>query len=123
MTSWVLELTYLSNQAFFPTRPKSYDKDLRTKRAFKIKQKAFFVIFKGLSMKQIIRIFLECESLNLNDHTGKLLNGYEGIHSGYGYGLRNKQGKHILKFPVVHNLNVVSPRKTTKKDHLSVRWY
>ena len=89
--TWVLELTYLSNQAFFPTRPKSHDKGLRTKRAFKMKQKAFFIIFKGLSMKHIIQFFfLECESLTLNDHIGKLLNGYEGIHSGYGYGLRNK---------------------------------
>ena len=32
------------------------------KRAFKVKQKAFFIIFKGLSMKQITEIFLgRCE--------------------------------------------------------------
>ena len=38
--------------------PKCHDKNikiLRTKRAFKIKQKGFFVIFKGLSLKQIKR--------------------------------------------------------------------
>ena len=33
------------------------------KRAFKMKLKAFFIIFKGLSIKQIKRIFLEGESL------------------------------------------------------------
>ena len=60
---------------------------------------------------------MECESLTLNDHTGKLLNGYEGIHCGYGYGLRNKQGEHILKFAIVHTLLVVGNFYFTKKDY------
>ena len=34
-------------------------------RAFKMKQKAFFIIFKGLSINQIIQIFLEGESPTL----------------------------------------------------------
>ena len=38
---------------------------LRTKRAFKMKGKAFFIIFKGLSMKQITQFFLEGEGLTL----------------------------------------------------------
>ena len=41
-------------KAVFPTLPKSRDKNLnnlRTKRAFKMKQKTFFIIFKGLSIK------------------------------------------------------------------------
>ena len=40
--------------------PKSQDKILnilRTKRAFTMKQKAFFIIFEGLSLKQIKKIF------------------------------------------------------------------
>ena len=47
-------------QAVFSTWPKGQDKNLnisRTKRAFKMKQKVFFIIFKGLSLKQIKRIF------------------------------------------------------------------
>ena len=59
----------LSNQAFFPTWPKSHDKDLnilRTKRTFKMKWKAFFIIFKGLLVKQITQSFLELESPTLN---------------------------------------------------------
>ena len=47
-----MKLTFSSNQAFFSTWPKSQDKNLnilRTKRAFKVKQKAFFIIFKELS--------------------------------------------------------------------------
>ena len=45
--------------------PKKQDKKLnilRTKRAFKMKQKAFFVIFEGLSLKQITKYFLEGKS-------------------------------------------------------------
>ena len=36
------------------------------KRAFKMKRKAFFIIFKGLSMKQIRYFCLEGESPTLN---------------------------------------------------------
>ena len=57
---------YLSNQAVFPTWPNGHDKNLnilRTKRTFKMKYKAFFIIFKGLSVKQITQFFLESESL------------------------------------------------------------
>ena len=59
---------YLSNRAVFSTWPKSHDKNLnilRTKRAFKVKWKAFFIIFKGLSLKLIKIIFLEGKSPNL----------------------------------------------------------
>ena len=37
-------------------------KYLEKKRAFKMKQKAFFIIFKGFSLKQIKKNFLEDES-------------------------------------------------------------
>ena len=49
--------------------PKSRDKNLnilRTKKAFKMNKKAFFVIFKGFSIKQITQAFLEGESLTLS---------------------------------------------------------
>ena len=36
------------------------------KRAFKVKLKTFFIIFKGLSMKQTTQIFLEGEGPTLN---------------------------------------------------------
>ena len=66
VTSWILKfnLIFLINQSDFSTWPKSHDKNLnilRTKRAFKINQNAFFIIFKGLLMKQISQIFLESE--------------------------------------------------------------
>ena len=58
---------YLSHQAIFSTW-KSQDKNLsisRTKRAFKLGQKAFFIIFKGLSLKQIKSNFLVGEGPTL----------------------------------------------------------
>ena len=50
-----------SNQAIFYTWPKSQNKNLnmKTKRAFKVKWKAFFIIFKGLLLQQIKQNFLE----------------------------------------------------------------
>ena len=39
---------------------------MRTKRAFKMKLKEFFIIFIGLSMQQIKQIILESESPTLN---------------------------------------------------------
>ena len=47
-----------------------YDKNLitlRTKRVFKMKKKPFFIIFKGLSMKQKTQIFSEGESPTLRE--------------------------------------------------------
>ena len=39
---------------------------LRTKRAFKMKQKVFFITFRGLSWKQIKQAFSEGESLGVS---------------------------------------------------------
>ena len=44
---------------------------MRTKRAFKMKWKAFFINFKGLSVKQIPQFFLEVESPSLNSKSFK----------------------------------------------------
>ena len=52
VTSKILKLTLSFLSSHFSTRPKSQDKNLnifRTKRAFKVKWKAFFIIFKELS--------------------------------------------------------------------------
>ena len=69
--------------------------------------------------------FVVCD--DLNNHTGKLANGYEGVHSGYGYGLRNKEGEHILEFAGAHNLVVGNSylfhQERQPSDHLPIRWY
>ena len=50
----VIRQPYLSNQTIISTWPKSQDEKLNMERAFKMKQNEFFIIFKGLSLKQII---------------------------------------------------------------------
>ena len=32
---------------------------------------------------------------DFNHHVGKVANGYEGVHGGHGYGLRNTEGERI----------------------------
>ena len=59
----------ISNQAISSRRTKSEVKHrniLRTKRALKIKYKMFFIIFKGLSLKQIKQFSWEGKSPTLN---------------------------------------------------------
>ena len=56
---------------------------------------------------------------DLNGYIGKLANGYDSVHGGYGYGLRNKEGEHILEFVVAHNLIVGNSYFTKKDNHLS----
>ena len=34
---------------------------------------------------------------DLNGHVGKEVNGYEGVHGGYGYGIRNTEDEDILE--------------------------
>ena len=55
---------------------------------------------------------------NLNGHIVKQVNGNEGIHSGYGYDIRNKESEHILEFAIVHNLVVGNSYFTKKDNHL-----
>ena len=58
---------------------------------------------------------------DLNRHIGKLAKGYEGVHGGNGYGLRNKEGEHIPEFAVAHNL-VVGNSYFTKKDNHQITY-
>ena len=78
-------LIYLIKRFFLhDQKAKSRDKNLnifRRKRYFIMKEKAFFINFKRLSMKQITQVFPEGESLTLrpvtlierNFNTGALL--------------------------------------------------
>ena len=65
VTSQNLKLTLSFQSSCFATWPKRQDKNLnilRTKRAFEVKQKAFFIIFKGLSFA---KNYLKTESAPL----------------------------------------------------------
>ena len=35
---------------------------------------------------------------DLNEHVGRGSDGYERVHGGFGYGIRNMEGKTILEF-------------------------
>ena len=43
---------------------------------------------------------------NFNGHTGKNVDGYEGVHGGRGFGRSNLEGERILELAVAHNLVV-----------------
>ena len=55
---------------------------------------------------------------NFNGHLGIVANGYEGVHGGHGYGLRNTEGKRILEFAVAHDLVVGNKHFHKKDNHL-----
>ncbi|XP_071726967.1 uncharacterized protein [Rutidosis leptorrhynchoides] len=51
---------------------------------------------------------------DLNRHIGTDSDGYTGVHGGFGYGVRNEEGRSILDFAVAHDLVVTNSffRKT-----------
>ena len=65
----ILKLNLAFQSRRFPALPKSYDENLnilRTISALTVKQQAFFIIIKELSLKQIKPTFLEGGSQTLN---------------------------------------------------------
>ena len=55
---------------------------------------------------------------DFNDHVGKLSNGYEGIHGGHDYDLRNTEGERTLELAVGHNLIVGNSHFNNNKYYL-----
>ena len=45
----------------------------------------------------------------------KVVTGYEDVHGGNGYGMRNTEGKRILEFAVAHDLVVGNTHIFTRK--------
>ncbi|XP_071700650.1 uncharacterized protein [Rutidosis leptorrhynchoides] len=45
---------------------------------------------------------------DLNGHIGTGVEGFTGVHGGFGYGVRNEEGLSILEFAVAHDLAVVN---------------
>ncbi|XP_071708832.1 uncharacterized protein [Rutidosis leptorrhynchoides] len=43
---------------------------------------------------------------DLNGHIGTISDGYTGVYGGFGYGVRNEEGRSILEFAVAHDLVV-----------------
>ncbi|PWA80379.1 craniofacial development protein 2 [Artemisia annua] len=45
---------------------------------------------------------------DLNGHIGAATDGYAGVHGGFGFGVRNDEGRSILEFTTAHDLVVAN---------------
>ncbi|GJU43913.1 reverse transcriptase domain-containing protein [Tanacetum coccineum] len=45
---------------------------------------------------------------DLNGHIGANADGFSSVHGGFGYGVRNEEGRSILKFAAAHDLVIVN---------------
>ena len=57
---------------------------------------------------------------DFNGHVGPMVDGYEGVHGGHGYGLRNTEREPILEFVVVHDLVLENTYFHKKDNHLII---
>jgi len=57
---------------------------------------------------------------DLNDHVGTNVDGYDGVHGGYGFGERNADGQRILEFCDAMELIVINTYFKIKKNKLAI---
>jgi hypothetical protein len=43
---------------------------------------------------------------DLNGHVGAFNTGFEGVHGGFGYGIRNQEGEDVLSFALAYDMIV-----------------
>ncbi|GJZ16969.1 retrovirus-related pol polyprotein LINE-1 [Tanacetum coccineum] len=55
---------------------------------------------------------------DLNGHVGANADGFSSVHGGFGYGVRNDEGRTILEFAVAHDLVVVNSFFKKRDVHL-----
>ncbi|ESO02831.1 hypothetical protein HELRODRAFT_174255 [Helobdella robusta] len=51
---------------------------------------------------------------DLNGHVGADADGYEGVHGGWGYGIRNEEGRRVLELADAHSMVVGNKRKQAR---------
>ncbi|GKA99692.1 craniofacial development protein 2 [Tanacetum coccineum] len=72
------------------------------------------------SLDKVVREFPTDQRLilrgNLNGHIEAATEGYAGVHGGFGYGVRNEEGRAILDFAIAHDLVAVNSY-FKKRDH------
>jgi len=56
---------------------------------------------------------------DLNDHVGTNVDGYDGVHGGYGFGERNADGERILEFCDAMELIVTNTCFKRQKNKLA----
>ncbi|GKC24387.1 retrovirus-related pol polyprotein LINE-1 [Tanacetum coccineum] len=74
------------------------------------------------SSDEVVRVFLTDQRLilggDLNGHIGEATEGYPGVHRGFGYGVRNEEGRAILDFATAHDLAAVNSYFKKRDRHL-----
>ncbi|GKB80695.1 retrovirus-related pol polyprotein LINE-1 [Tanacetum coccineum] len=58
------------------------------------------------------------EGADLNGYIGATADGYVGVHRGFGYGVRNEEGRTIFKFATAHDLVVANSFFKKSDAHL-----
>ncbi|GKD61813.1 craniofacial development protein 2, partial [Tanacetum coccineum] len=74
------------------------------------------------SLDKVVREFPTDQRLivggDLNGHIGATTEGYAGVHGGFGYGVRNEEGRALLDFAIAHDLVVVNSHFKKRDHHL-----
>nr|GEV75977.1 hypothetical protein [Tanacetum cinerariifolium] len=89
-------------------------------------------VFKISDRIMLVRLVIEEESINvisayapqliiagdLNGHIGANADGFSSVHGGFGYGVRNEEGRTILEFPAAYDLVVANSFFKKRDAHL-----
>ena len=78
------------------------------------KDNFFFNLLSSISVVSSEEMLLVCG--DLNGHVGKTSSGFEGIHVGHDYGIRNSEGTRVLELCAVADL-VITNTLFTKSDN------
>jgi hypothetical protein len=55
---------------------------------------------------------------DLNGHVGTSNTGFEGVHGGFGYGIRNQEGEDVLSFALAYDMVVANTLFRKRESHL-----
>lgn len=55
---------------------------------------------------------------DLNGHVGTSNTGFEGVHGGFGYGIRNQEGEDVLSFALAYDMIVANTLFKKRESHL-----
>ena len=80
------------------------------------KDNFFFNLLGSISVVPSEEILLVCG--DLNGHVGKTSSGFEGIHGGHGYGIRNSEGTRVLELYAAADLVITNTYFTKCDSHL-----
>ncbi|KAI3810563.1 hypothetical protein L1987_20182 [Smallanthus sonchifolius] len=59
-----------------------------------------------------------CLGGDFNGHVGKESDGFPMVHGGFGYGVRNDNGRELLDFALAHDLGIINTFFIKRESHL-----